>query len=64
MEERRLCTLKPYFEGEVHVNKQTIPLSIPEVLSQGVVQSREPENIEIQSSLANDVKQRATWEAT
>ena len=25
--------LKPYFGGEIHVNKQTIPLSVPEVLS-------------------------------
>ena len=24
--------LKPYFGGEIHVNKQTIPLSVPEVL--------------------------------
>ena len=24
--------LKPYFEGEINVNKQTIPLSVPEVL--------------------------------
>ena len=25
--------LKPYFGGEIHENKQTIPLSVPEVLS-------------------------------
>ena len=25
--------LKPYFGGEIHANKQTIPLSVPEVLS-------------------------------
>ena len=25
--------LMPYFEGEIHANKQTIPLSVPEVLS-------------------------------
>ena len=25
--------LKPYFRGEIHVNMQTIPLSVPEVLS-------------------------------
>ena len=24
--------LKPYFGGEIHANKQTIPLSVPEVL--------------------------------
>ena len=24
--------LKPYFGGEIHANKQTIPLSIPEAL--------------------------------
>ena len=25
--------LKPYFEGEIHANKQTIQLSVPEVVS-------------------------------
>ena len=56
--------LKPYFGGDFHTNKQHIQLSISGVGSQGVMQSREPGNIEIQGSRANDIKQSATWEAT
>ena len=56
--------LKPYFGGEIHANKQTIPLSVPEALPYGVRQSQNFGNIEIQGSRANDIKQSATWEAT
>ena len=56
--------LKPYFEGEIHANKQTISLSVPEVVSSGVWQSQNLGIIEMQGSRANDIKQSATWEAT
>ena len=31
--------LKPYFRGKIHANKQTIPLTVLEVLPYGVKQS-------------------------
>ena len=56
--------LKPFFRGEFHASKQAIHLSTQKIVPQGVVQSRNLGNIEIQGNQANDIKQSATWEAT
>ena len=52
--------LKPYFGGEVHVSKQAIHLSTPEIVSWGVMQSWDLGNIEIKGSRANNFKQSTT----
>ena len=56
--------LKPYFGGTFHASKQSINLSTLETVHWEFKQNCSLKNIEIQESLANDIKQNASWEAT